>query len=110
MHTGIFSSIPMGYLMERSVNYRDILVGFKSPKFSFSQIGSGIKLTIDPRSHSYVSMTNLPITHGIGKLLGFFNFCDILFWIMELQSAVSAAVSSSSIFFLFDRISFRNLA
>lgn len=79
MRTGRLSSIPTVYLTDLSPKLTDILVGLKSPNFSFSHIEMGIKLTLAPRSQSSLSMTNFPITHGIEKLYGSFNFGGILF-------------------------------
>ena len=91
---------PTRNLTDLSANCRDILVGLMSPSLSFSQIDKGIRLTLAPKSHRALSMTDFPITHGMEKLPGSFSFGGMLFWIMALHSAVSITVSFSTIFFL----------
>ena len=63
--TGTFSSIPRGYLTERSANWMDILVGRKSPNLSFSHMDMGIKLMLAPKSHRALSIMYGPITQGM---------------------------------------------
>ena len=57
----MFSSIPTGNLTDLSASCKDILVGLMSPSLSFSQIDKGIRLTLSPKSHRSLSMTDFPI-------------------------------------------------
>ncbi|KAK2382700.1 hypothetical protein QL285_070217 [Trifolium repens] len=77
--TGTFSSIPRGYLTERSANWMDILVGHKSPNLSLSHMDMGIKLILAPKSHRALSIMYGPITQGMEKLPGFCSLEGILF-------------------------------
>ena len=62
-------------------------------------------LTLAPKSQRALSMTWLPVTHGMENLLGYFSLGVILFWMIALYSSISVKVLSSWIFFLFVKIS-----
>lgn len=107
---GTFSSIPTSYFIYWLNNFKDIYLGFSLPIQSLLQRDRVIRLTLTPRWHRYLSMTWLPITQGIEKLFGYFSLGAILFFIIALDSLVSAIIPWSLIFLLFARISFKNFA
>lgn len=83
--TGTFSRMPTRYLIEWSANWSYIFVGFRLHRFSISLIEKGVNLTLAPRSHSVLSITNFPITQGMEKLPGSFSFWGILFCMISLH-------------------------
>lgn len=107
----MFPIIPIVYFIDLSASYKVTVEGFNSLSSNLLQIDSGIRLILAPRSHKTLSKGSLPITQGIKKKLprslslGGNLFCKII-----LHSFEKATISNHSSFFLYERISLRNLA
>ena len=78
-------------------------VGFNFPKLRFLHIESGVKLTLEPKSHEARSIETFPIKQWMDKLLESLSLVGSLFWITTLHSSVKAIVSCSSSFLLLEK-------
>lgn len=108
--TNTFSTIPLGYFIDRSASLRDTVVGLKDLIPNFLAGEYGIKLILEPKSHNTLSNVLLPISQGIEKLLESRSFGGSLFWSTAEHSSSRVTVSRSFNFLLFVNISFKNLA
>src|SRR4051812_6900975 len=77
--TNTSSTIPRGYLIERSANCTVIDVFFNSPSFNSSNIAYGITLIEDPKSISLCKNVRSQIVQGMVKHHGSSSFGGILF-------------------------------
>jgi len=69
-YKGMSSIIPTGYLIDLSTSCNEMVVGFKSPTWSFLQMEYGMRLALAPRSHSALLMETSLTEQGIKKLSG----------------------------------------
>ena len=53
--TNTSSMTPLGYLIDLSANYKEIVVGFTSPRPNFLKAERGIRLILAPKSHKALS-------------------------------------------------------
>lgn len=107
--TGASIKTPSGRRIDRSANYRVILVGESSPKPSFWKAVLGMRVTLAPESHNARLNMIFPTSQGIEKLPGSLSFCGSSLWIMALYSMSRGTVAHFCNFLRLERISFRNL-
>ncbi|CAA0840555.1 Unknown protein, partial [Striga hermonthica] len=62
--TSTSSTIPLGYVIERSANCKFTVDGFTSPSPNFLKIDKGIRLILAPRSHKALLKKMFPIVQG----------------------------------------------